>query len=106
MKKRTWVSSGVVEDLDARQARFLELVLSKIREYYRDHHMTANKYRHPMSLSCLSKLCGRSNVTVLSAVRMLANLVGERERVPAVFYDRIGSQRNRVHRPYRIFLRT
>ena len=52
------------------------------------------------------KLCNRSSQAVTLALRILANTVpqGSHEE-PPIFYDRIGAQKNKSHRPYRIFLR-
>jgi len=106
IEKRIWIRSGIVEDLDEKQARLLRLVLEKIRLYYRDLHGTRPCYRHPLSLSRLKKLCNRSNQAVTSALRFLANTVPlGSDAEPPVFYDRVGAMKNKSHRPYRIFLR-
>jgi hypothetical protein len=106
MEQRVWVKSGIVEAIDARQAALLNLVLEKIRHYYQHLYQTRPCYQYPLSLSRLSKLCKRSNASVTLALRYLANSVpfGSKEP-PAVFYDRIAGQKNKSHRPYRIFLR-
>ena len=106
MQKRVWVRSGVVEELDQRQARLLELVYEKIVLYYAKLHRTRPCYQYPLSLSRLMKLCNRGSQTVTLAIKYLANTVleGSHER-PAVFYDRTVSSKNKSHRPYRIFLR-
>lgn len=106
MERRVWIRSGVVEELDARQTRLIELVLSKIEFYYRELHGTRSCYRYPLSLSRLMMLCNRSGEAVTLALRILANTVpfGSHD-APPVFYDRIAAQKNKSHRPYRIYLR-
>lgn len=104
--RRRWVNSGIVEELDARQARFLDHVLGMIKHYYRELHGTRPCHRHPLTLARLRKLCNRSSQAVANAVRVLANTVplgssGE----PEIYYDRIKSTKNSSHRPYRIFIR-
>ena len=56
MEKRVWIRSGVVEELDAKQVRLIELVLENIRFYYRELHGTRPCYRYALSLSQLMKL--------------------------------------------------
>jgi len=106
MEKRVWIRSGVVEELDAKQERLLNLVLEKIEFYYRDLHGTRVVFQYPLSLSRLMKLCNRSSYAVSTALKYLANTVpfGSKEE-PPVYYDRKSGQRNKSHRPYRIFLR-
>lgn len=107
MQKRVWIKSGVVEDLDKRQVALLELVLEKIRFYYRELYGTRACYRYPLSLSRLMMLCNRSGTAVKTALHYLANTIplGSHEE-PPVFYDRRASQKNKSHRPYRIFVRS
>jgi hypothetical protein len=106
LEKRVWIRSGVVEELDARQSRLIELVLEKVRFYYRELHGTRPCYRYPLSLSRLMKLCNRSSQSVTLALRILANTVPVGSLTePPVFYDRVAAQKNKSHRPYRIFLR-
>ena len=106
MEKRVWVRSGVVEELDEKQIRLVNLVYDKIVVYYRELYQTRPCYRYPLSLSRLMKLCHRSGQAVATALRYLANTVpvGSHEP-PPVYYDRVHSQKNHAHRPYRIFLR-
>lgn len=106
LQKRVWIRSGIIEELDEKQARLLELVLEKIRLYYRELHQTRLSFQYPLNLSRLKKLCNRSNHSVTAAIRYLANTVpfGSNEE-PPIFYDRIGAAKNKSHRPYRIFLR-
>ena len=106
MQKRVWIKSGVVEELDEKQIRLMNLVYEKIVLYYRELYRTRPCYQHPLSLSRLMKLCHRSGHAVVTALRYLANTVpvGSKEE-PLVFYDRLHSQKNKSHRPYRIFLR-
>jgi hypothetical protein len=107
MEKRVWVRSGVVEELDAKQSRLIHLVLEKIRLFYREFHGTRPAYKYPLSLSRLMKLCNRSGHSVTLALRILANTVSQGSQAePPVFYDRIAAQKNKAHRPYRIFLRS
>jgi hypothetical protein len=106
VERRVWIKSGVVEELDERQQRLLRLVLDKVQFYYRELHRTRPCYQYPLSLSRLMKLCRRSGYAVTLALKYLANTVPEGSRAqPAIFYDRGQSQRNKSHRPYRIFLR-
>jgi hypothetical protein len=106
MERRVWVRSGVVEALDAKQSRLIHLVLEKIQLYYRELHATRPCYRYPLSLSRLMKLCNRSSQSVTLALRILANTVPQGSHAePPVFYDRIAAEKNKSHRPYRIFLR-
>lgn len=105
MEKRMWVRSGVVEELDAKQSRLIHLVLEKIQLYYRELHGTRPCYRYPLSLSRLMKLTNRSGNAVTQALRVLANTIPQGSSTePPIFYDRIASQKNKSHRPYRIFL--
>ncbi len=96
----------MVEELDERQIRLMNLVYEKIVVYYRQLYQTRPCYRYPLSLSRLMKLCRRSSLAVTTALRYLANTVpaGSHEQ-PEVFYDRAQAQKNKSHRPYRIFLR-
>lgn len=101
-----WVRSGVIEELDAKQSRLIHLVLEKIYFYYRELHGTRPCYRYPLSLSRLMKLCNRSSQAVSLALRILANTVPQGTHTePPVFYDRTAAQKNKTHRPYRIYLR-
>src|SRR5512135_1783342 len=106
MEKRIWVRSGVVEELDAKQSHLIHLVLEKIQFYYRELHGTRPCYRYPLSLSRLMKLSNRSSQAVTLALRILANTIPQGSHTePPVFYDRVGAQKNKCHRPYRILLR-
>ena len=106
MEKRVWVRSGVVEELDAKQSRLIHLVLEKVAFYYGHLYRTRPCYQYPLSLSRLMKLCKRSSQAVTLALRILANTVPQGSQAePPIFYDRIGAQKNKSHRPYRIFLR-
>ena len=107
MEKRIWIKSGIVEELDQRQTQLLELVLSKIVYYYRHLFQTRPCFQYPLNLSRLMKLCNRGSHSVSTALRYLANTVPEgSNEAPPVFYDRIQAQKNKSHRPYRIFLRS
>ena len=105
MKERIWVRSGVVEEMDIRQERNLSLVLEKIRLYYSELYQTKDCYKYPLSIKTLMKLTNRSGSQVLHAVRILANTVLQGEHLPLITYDRINSEKNATHRPYRIYLR-
>ncbi len=94
-----------MEELDKRQQRFLDLVLEKIRYYYRELYGTKDCYKYPLTLTRLSKLCNRNTTAVNNAVRLLANSVSENEEEPPISYDRINSLRNNSHRVYRVFLK-
>ena len=106
IEKRVWIDSGIVEELDQRQIRLLNHVLEKIKYYYRELYGTRPCYKYPLSLYRLRKLCNRSGHAVKTAMKYLANTipVGSKEESP-INYDRVKSQRNKSHRPYRIFLR-
>lgn len=107
MRTRRWVGTGIIETIDARQQRMLDLVLEKVRQYYAELHETRDCYRHPLSLSQLMRLCRRSGSRALMAVRILSHSIDtEIEQEPPLTYDRIEAQRNATHRPYRIFLRS
>jgi hypothetical protein len=106
IEKRIWIRSGIVEELDQRQLKFLDFVLDKIKYYYRELYGTRDCYRHPLTLSRLSKLCNRNTTSVISAVRILANSISYGSGAePPISYDRIKSLRNNTHRVYRIFLK-
>lgn len=106
LQKRVWVRSGVVEVLDEREVRLLNLVYEKIVYYYKHLYGTRLCYKYPLSLSRLMKLCNRSGSAVRTALHYLANTVplGSHSD-PPIHYDRVQSVRNKSHRPYRIFLR-
>ena len=106
MEKRIWIKSGVVEVLDAKQQRLIHLVLEQIQYYYRHLYRTRPCYQYPLSLSRLMRLCKRSGHAVTGAIRILANTIPEgSHEQPPIYYDRAQSQKNKTHRPYRIFLR-
>ncbi len=106
MKTRIWIKSGVEEEFDIRQQRLLDLVYQKIRFYYSELYQTRSCHKHPLSLSRLTKLCNRSGSAVIHAVRILANTIKkEKDERPKIFYRRIISNNNSMHRPYQIFLR-
>lgn len=106
MEKRVWIRSGIVEELDERQQRLLDLVYDRIVFYYRHLYQTRPCYQYPLSLSRLMRLCQRSSYAVTLAIKYLANTVPEgTSGLPPIYYDRIPAQKNKSHRPYRIFLR-
>ena len=107
IEKRVWIKSGVVEELDQKQVRLMNLVYEKIAFFYRQLYRTRPSYQYPLSLSRLMRLCNRSGHAVITALRYLANTVpaGSDEQ-PKVYYDRRSAMKNKSHRPYRIFLRS
>jgi hypothetical protein len=106
MEKRVWINSGIVEELDEKQVRLLALVHEKIVFYYRTLYQSQPRYRYPLNLSRLMKLCNRSGSAVSLALRYLANTIPMGSNAePPIYYDRGSSLRNKSHRPYRIFLR-
>lgn len=106
MRERRWLGTGLVESFDVRQQRLLDLVLDKVRYYYRELHETRDCYRYPLTISKLMKLCNRSGSRTLMAVRILSHSVDvEQENVPPLVYERDPSQNNAMRRPYRIYLR-
>jgi hypothetical protein len=107
MQKRVWIRSGVIEELDVKQARLLDLVFEKIVFYYGELYGTRPSLKHPLSLSRLMRLCKRSGSAVSLALRYLANTVPvDSDKEPPIYYDRVSAKRNKSHRPYRIFLRS
>jgi len=95
-----------VEELDKRQAALLALVHSRVVHYYRNLYRTRPCYKYPLTMSSLTRLCRRSGATVTQAVRLLANTVPYgSDGMPPIVYDRIPSEKNPAHRPYRIWLR-
>jgi hypothetical protein len=106
IQKRVWIKSGIVEELDKRQACLLALVYEKIGFYYQHLYQTRPCYQYPLSLSRLMKLCNRSSQAITLALKYLANTVPEGgDHEPTVYYVRIAAMKNKSHRPYRIFLR-
>jgi hypothetical protein len=105
MNRREWVRSGIVEDIDVRQQQLLDLVLDRIRFYYRELHQTKACFAHPLSLSRLMRLCRRNGYAVTLAVKTLGNTVAAGEESPPIFYERVSSLRHPAKRTYRIFLR-
>jgi hypothetical protein len=105
MRQRTWVRSGICEELDARQQRLLDLVLEQIRHYYSDLHGTKPCYTNALSLSRLMRLCRRNGLAVTLAVKILANTVEAGQRTPPIWYERVASVRHPAKRYYRITLR-
>src|SRR2546425_8349463 len=73
IEKRVWVKSGIVEELDKKQARLLRLVYEKIVFYYRHLYQTRWCYQYPLSLFRLMKLCNRNGQAITNALRLLAN---------------------------------
>ena len=105
MKQRRWLGTGLIESFDLRQQRLLDLVLSQVRHYYKELYETRDCYHYPLSLSRLMRLCKRSGLRTLMAVRVLSHSVGEGEQIPPLIYERDQSEKNAMRRPYRIFLR-
>ncbi len=107
MRQRKWIGTGYVESFDIRQQRLLDLVLETVRHYYAELYETRACYRYPLTLSRLMKLCNRSGLRVLMAVRILSYSVDvEAETEQPLVYERVSSQNNAMHRPYRIYLRS
>lgn len=107
MRQRQWVGSDIIETLDIRQQRLLDLILQKIRLYYSELYQTKDCYRYPLSLSRLMRLCNRSGTRTLMAIRILSfSFDIESEHEPPVYYDRAQSPKNPTRRAYRIFLRS
>lgn len=106
MKRRKWPGTGMVETFDIRQQRLLDLVLEKVRYYYAELHGTQDCYQYPLTLSRLMKLCNRSGLRTLMAVRILSHSIDvETQSNPPLVYKRDASKNNAMHRPYRIYLR-
>ena len=106
MNRRKWLGTGFVESFDVRQQRMLNHVLEKVRHYYAELHGTRDCHRYPLTLSRLMKLCNRSGLRTLMAVRILSYSVDlETELEPPLVYERDPSQNNAMRRPYRIYLR-
>ena len=106
MRRRRWLGSGIEEDFDARQQAMLDLVLKKVTEYYQKLAGTRYSHRYPLTLSRLMKICNRSGLRTLMAVRVLSHSIEMgKETSPPLIYERAKSERNASHRPYRIFLR-
>ena len=107
MRQRRWLGTGTIESFDVRQQRLLDLVLGKVRYYYSELYETRDCYRYPLTLSRLMKLCNRSGLRTLMAVRILSHSVDvESEFQPPLVYERDRSQKNAMRRPYRIYLRS
>ena len=107
MKQRKWLGTGYLESFDVRQQRMLDLVLETVRHYYAELYETRDCYRYPLTLSRLMKLCNRSGLRTLMAVRILSFSIDmESELVPPLMYERDPSERNAMRRPYRIYLRS
>lgn len=106
MRKRRWLGTGLIESFDIRQHRLLGLVYREVKRYYCELYGTRDCYRYPLTLSRLMKLCNRSGLRTLMAVRVLSHSVDmESEKEPPLIYERDQSSKNGSRRPYRIFLR-
>lgn len=106
MNRRKWLGTGMIESFDLRQQRLLDLVLETVRYYYAELYETRDCYRYPLSISRLMKLCNRSGLRTLMAVRILSHSMDvESETEPPLIYEREPSQKNAVRRPYRIYLK-
>ncbi len=107
MKQRKWLGTGYIESFDVRQQRLLDLVLEMVRYYYADLYETRHCHRYPLTLSRLMKLCNRSGLRALMAVRILSYSIDmETELEPPLVYERDSSSKNAMRRPYRIYLRS
>ena len=67
-----WIKSGIVEELDEKQAHLLRLIQEKIQYYYKHLYRTRPCYQYPLSLSRLMKLCNRNSQALTNALRLLA----------------------------------
>lgn len=106
MNRRKWLGTGFIETFDSRQQCLLDLVLEKVRYYYRELYQTRDCYKYPVTLSRLMKLCNRSGLRTLMAVRILSFSIDiESEEKPPLVYERDPTQNNAMRRPYRIYLR-
>ena len=106
MQRRKWVDSGIVEELDHRQIRFLQKVEDAIRYYYTHLYGRSSKHKYPLSLAKLMRMCNRSSYAITLALRYLANTIPENSNdEPTVYYCRIPSTRRPYKRVYRIFYR-
>lgn len=106
MQKRLWVRSGIVEELDAKQVRQMEMVLEKIKYYYKELYGSRPIYKQPLNLSRLMILTKRSGATLIRVIHLLANTVDAgSNQAPNIHYDRLASEKNPSHRAYRIYLR-
>jgi hypothetical protein len=74
IEKRVWVKSGIVEELDEKQARLLRLVYEKIAFYYRHLYQTRWCYQYPLSLFRLMKLCNRNHCHPVEKLASLRNM--------------------------------
>ena len=104
MQRRMWIRSGIIEELDVKQERLLVHIEEVIQSFY--GQSLERRGLHPLTVSRLMRLSKRSGSSVTAALRLLANSIPEKttER-PRIYYDRIRSEKNASHRPYRIFLR-
>lgn len=93
---RRWVESGIVEQLDKRQIRFLQNVKSLIGQYYQREHK-------PLNLTALARLCRCNHAQALSAIRLLANSIAEDEDKPFLYYTKTNTKIGYKKR-YNIFL--
>lgn len=105
MRRRTWVRSGITEELDIRQQHLLDAVYETISFYYRELHGTRPCCTQALSLSRLMRLCKRNSIAVSLAVKILANSVEDGQRTPLIWYERVPSVRHPAKRYYRILLR-
>lgn len=106
IEKRIWIRSGIIEELDAKQMRLLNLVIEKIKYYYDKLYGTKPSLNYPLNLNRLKKLCHRNGQAVSMALKYLAHTIPlGSSSDPPIYYDRIKATKNNSHRPYRIYLR-
>ena len=104
--RRIWIRSGNVLELDKREVRFLDFLYSKIVHYYTVLYGTEPRYLYPLSISTLKKLCRRNSLAITKGIFILANtIVDGTDGEPPIYFDRVKSEKNPTHRPYRIYLR-
>lgn len=100
MEVRKWVGGGE-EILNKRQAQFLEFVYQNIVYYYKHLYLMAPKYRYPLSLNRLCKLCNASHQSVKMAVILLAHTVEKKEK-QRIIYKIVCSKLNSKKTYYKI----
>lgn len=92
MEVRKWVGGGE-EILNKRQAQFLDFVHQNIVYYYKHLYLMAPKYRYPLSLSRLCKLCNASHQSVKMAVILLAH-TSYKKKGAEIVYQKMQGKKN------------
>ncbi len=94
-----------MKDAGAIEKGLIEKGLFEPRPHHQPQHHRRGK--KTLTLSRLMKLCNRSGLRTLMAVRILSHPVDvESESDPPLVYERDRSQKNTMRRPYRIYLRS